>query len=164
MTARILTQARLRELLDYDPQTGVFTWCTRRNQLALQGGRAGTPDSHGHLQIGVDGKYYLAHRLVWMHVYGLWPNLDVDHINGIKSDNRIENLRDISTSMNCQNELKARSNSQTKLLGTHRVRYGYIAQICVNGKKRYIGLFKTAEEAHAAYIKTKRELHPGNML
>ena len=164
MTAQILTQARLRELLDYDPKTGGFTWRIRRNQLALKGSKAGTPDSHGHIQIGVDGKFYLAHRLVWMHVYGLWPNLDVDHINGIKSDNRIENLRDISTAMNCQNELKARSNSQTKLLGTHRVRYGYIAQICVNGKKRYIGLFKTAEEAHTAYIRAKRELHPGNML
>ena len=164
MTAQILTQARLRELLDYDPKTGGFTWRMRRNQLALEGGKAGTHDSHGHVQICVDGTLYLAHRLVWMYVYGLWPNLDVDHINGIKYDNRIENLRDVSTSMNCQNELKARSNSQTKLLGTHQVRYGFIAQISVNGKKRHIGLFKTAEEAHAAYIKTKRELHPGNML
>lgn len=164
MTTQILTQSRLHELLDYDPKTGVFTWRIRRNQLATKGSQSGTPDSHGHIQICVDGALYLAHRLVWMHLYGLWPNLDVDHINGIKSDNRIENLRDINTAMNCQNELKARSNSQTKLLGTHRVRYGFIAQIHANGKKQHIGLFKTAEEAHAAYIKVKRELHPGNML
>lgn len=84
-------------------------------------------------------------------------------MNRVKDDNRISNLRNVPTALNCQNVVAARSNSKSKLLGVHRTKYSFIAQIAVNGKKIHIGSFKTAQEAHEAYLAAKIELHPGNL-
>ena len=163
MSSPSLTHARLKELLHYNPDTGVFTWLVYRAPLARAGDIAGTHDSHGHRQIRVQRKLYGAHRLAWFYAQGEWPKFDIDHMNRIKDDNRIANLRDVSTTLNCQNAVEARSNSKSKLLGVHRTRYSFIAQIAVNGKKQHLGSFKTADAAHAAYVEAKRELHPGDL-
>ncbi|CAB4241124.1 HNH nuclease [uncultured Caudovirales phage] len=163
MPSPSLTHTRLKELLHYDPLTGIFTWRIYRSPVARVGDTAGTLDSHGHRQIGVQRKLYGAHRLAWFYVYGVWPKNDIDHMNRIKDDNRIKNLRDVPTALNCQNAVDARSNSKSKLLGVHRKRYSFIAQIAVGGKKIHLGSFKTAEDAHAAYIAAKQKLHPGDL-
>ena len=163
MPASILTHAKLKELLHYEPLSGVFTWKVYRGPMARVGSIAGGVDSHGHRQIGVQRKRYGAQRLAWFYVYGKWPENDVDHMNRTKDDNRIANLRDVPTALNCQNAVAARSNSKSNLLGVHRTKYSFIAQIAVSGKKIHIGSFKTAQEAHVAYLEAKVKLHPGRL-
>lgn len=151
-------------LLAYDPETGVFTWKCYRNWRSREGSVAGSIDSHGHRQIMVKRRLYFAHRLAWLCVYGVIPSGDVDHINGMKDDNRIINLRDVPTSINCQNEIRARSNNGCGFLGVTKKKYAFLAQIHANGKKIHLGSFRTAEAAHEAYLTAKRQLHPGNTL
>ena len=87
-----LTQKRLKELLDYDPKTGIFTWKYANNNRKA-GSKAGYKAKDGYIAISIDSKRYLAHRLVWLFVYGHFPKYDIDHINRIRDDNRIENLQ-----------------------------------------------------------------------
>ncbi len=112
MSKPILSYDRLRELLHYDPETGVFTRLTKTGSRWLAG-QIATPtmDSNGYAQLFVAGKKRAAHRLAWLYVYGTYPLGQVDHINGIQTDNRIANLRDTTPSENCQNKHGARSDS-----------------------------------------------------
>jgi hypothetical protein len=157
-----LTAERLRELLGYDPNTGEFVWLLKRNQHVGAGSKAGALDAKGYRVITVDGRDQKAHRLAWLYVHGEWPPDDIDHINGIRSDNRIANLRKASRGQNVQNIRRARKDSRSGLIGAHyRKDSGtYAASIQVNGLNKHLGHFKTAEEAHAAYLKAKAELHP----
>ena len=163
MSSSSLTHTRLKELLRYNPATGTFIWKIYRGPLARAGYQAGTSDGHGHKQICISGKLYMAHRLAWFYVHGVWPTGDIDHMNGIRYDNRIRNLRDVATADNCQNVVDARSSSKSKVLGVHRTKYSFIAQIAVGGKKQHLGSFKTVEKAQAAYLAAKAELHPGDL-
>lgn len=157
-----LTQDLLKELLHYDPDTGVFTNRTNRNQLAKKGQRAGfVTVPQGYRHIGIKGRQYREHRLAWLYVHGVWPSGDIDHINGITDDNRIANLRDVTTQDNCQNQRKLRSDSASGLMGARSFRPGkWQASIKVDGKYKHLGTFYTPEEAHEAYMKAKREFHP----
>jgi hypothetical protein len=112
--------------------------------------------------IGIDGRLYLAHVIAFVIVTGTWPVGVVDHRNGDGTDNRWTNLRDVSHAVNVQNVRKARATSQSGMLGVARHRNGrYRATIVVGGKQRHLGYFDTPEQAHAAYVTAKRELHPG---
>jgi hypothetical protein len=97
-----------------------------------------------------------------MH-YGSWPANTIDHINGIKTDNRIENLRDVTAAVNKQNMRAARSDSRSGLIGAiwQEDRKSWKAEIAVGGKKKMLGRFKTAEAAHEAYVLAKRTVHEG---
>jgi hypothetical protein len=167
MNCGTLTAERLRELLDYDPATGVFTWrlVNRRAFRAKAGDRAGTrPDGAGYLPIGVDGKVYRAHRLAWLHVHGTWPFGVIDHINGIRHDNRIENLRDVPVKINAQNQRRAVSTNLAGMQGVWTPRgraKKFAAYIIANGIRIRLGSFDTADLAHAAYMDAKRRLHEG---
>jgi hypothetical protein len=97
-----LTAERLRELLDYDPQTGNLIWRQKAHGRPA-GEVAGCRTSRGYWRVGVDRVEYKAHRLVWLHVYGEWPSKQIDHINRNACDNRIENLRDVTASENLVN-------------------------------------------------------------
>lgn len=164
MAARDLTAQQLRELLNYNPDTGEFSWCYSRVG-AKKGAVAGTGRPDGYKSIFVTGFRYLAHRLAWLHSYGEWPTGQIDHINGIKSDNRISNLRDVSCSVNHQNKRAARSdNKASGLLGVFKNHGRWSARLEVEGKKINLGSFSTPEEAHAAYLCGKRLHHPGNTL
>lgn len=146
-----LTQARLRELLDYDPATGEF-----RRRISgggvCQGSTAGSVRPDGYIVIGVDYESHLAHRLVWLYVYGELPENDVDHINGSKADNRFANLRAASRSENLAN-CRMRKDNTSGLKGVSFNKRGgnWLAQISIRGRQTRIGTFPSKEEAYAAY-------------
>lgn len=163
MAAANLTADRLRELLHYDPETGLFANNGTRHGVA-RGSPTGTLDaSNGYVKIGVCGRRYYAHRLAWFYVYGEWPENDIDHLNGVRSDNRIANLRAATRALNMQNLRRANENSSSGLLGVERIgnRGFWCARIGVFGKRVYLGCFNNPEDAHQAYLEAKRRLHPG---
>lgn len=161
----MITQTRLKELLDYDPETGVFTWRVQTSNYIRIGDVAGMIDVHGYCVIGVDRKLYKAHRLAWVYTYSIIPDkMQIDHINGNTKDNRIDNLRCVTCVVNQQNQRKARCDNTSGFLGVHPYGKGWRARIMVNGKDKYLGTFPTPELAHEAYLKAKRELHEGNTL
>lgn len=156
-----LTPERLRQLLNYDPQTGVFTHACRKKRVRL-GSVAGTLEVKGYWKHRIDGETHRGHRLAWLYFYGEWPAGHIDHINGNRSDNRIANLRDVTALENRQNIRKA--NSATGFLGVYKLRDKFVALIGHQYKNIRLGAFDTAEEAHEAYLTAKRRLHAGNML
>lgn len=158
-----LTADQVRDLLDYDPATGNLAW--RKTGKGRRLDRiAGSPDRHGYLQTRVNGRMYFNHRLAWLHVHGTWPQYVIDHINGNPADNRIENLRDVPRKTNQENQRKAAaSNKTTGLLGAslHRKTGKFVAAIQTDRTKHYLGLYETPEQAHAAYVTAKHQLHQG---
>lgn len=151
---------RLRELLNYEPDTGRLTWRSRLTRTDLNGLEAGTLDVRGYRAVFIDGYRAPGHRAIWCMQTGRWPVGHVDHINGERADNRWENLREVTMQGNAHNRRKPHKNNKIGLLGVTRNKLRFEAGIKVNGKHVYIGLFKTAEEAHAAYVEAKRRLHP----
>lgn len=159
---RSIPAERLREVLEYDPAVGVFTWKVKTGRRAIVGGVAGHLSKvTGYRVIGVDGRYVLAHRAAFLYVTGSMPLGVVDHLNGDKADNRWCNLRDTSVSVNRQNVRNAPSNSKSGLLGAQRKRGKWDAVIMAGGRRHWIGSFDKPEDAHAAYLHAKRHLHEG---
>ena len=153
--------ALVRELFDYEPETGILRWRRKGCKSAVIGEPAGYPHSAGYLQIYFTGYYpQVVHRVIWAIVHGEWPAAEIDHRNGIRSDNRISNLRLASTAENAQNVKRARPFNKTGLLGVTLARDRFVTTIVSNKKRIYLGIFATAAEAHAAYIHAKRSLHP----
>jgi hypothetical protein len=164
MATAILTQARLRELLRYDPDTGLFTWRQSRRGSARAGDVAGAARHDGYVRVGVGGHKAWAHRLAWLYVHGAWPTQQIDHINGNPSDNRIANLRDVPPRTNMQNERSGRRRKNPgTLLGAHwsTTWKRWKSSINAGGKLQHIGWFDTEQQAHDAYVEAKRRLHLG---
>jgi hypothetical protein len=157
------TQERLKELLSYDPETGLFTRLMRAG-TARPGDIAGCMTPKGYLIIKIDGEGYMAHRLAWLYVHGKWPADQIDHINGVKNDNRIANLREATNSENMQNQRAASKANRAGLIGVYPNRHRFVAQITINRQKQYLGIFATAEEAHSAYLSAKKIYHPAGTL
>lgn len=168
MSAECITADMLRAALRYDPETGVFTRIQAGQPSRWVGKPAGFVDKAGYRRIALGGKQHLAHRLVLLYVYGRWPEGHIDHINGITFDNRLSNLREVTQSENMQNLRQAKRGSASGVLGVHKKSRHAVkpwsASITVNRKKIHLGCFDTTEEAHAAYLQAKRELHPKGML
>ena len=160
MAANDLNAARLRELLHYDPDTGLFTWRLPRRG-ASAGNVAGTTVTRGYIMIRIDGVKRLAHRLAWLYVYGEWPSGCIDHIDGQTSNNKLLNLRDVDVCINNQNRRRASSQNKSGFLGVETKNNRHRALIEVSGRRRTISWHDTPEEAHAAYLEAKRVLHPG---
>lgn len=155
----MLTQARLKELMQYDPETGVFTRLSGRGGKPA-GGFVGGPDKDGYWMISVDGVRYKAHRLAFMYMLGRWPQGDVDHINRTTGDNRWSNLREASRSQNMANVGTTKANkSGYRGVSWVETKKRWKAQIRRGGTNCHIGYFKTPEDASAAYEAAARECH-----
>jgi hypothetical protein len=157
---------RVRELLDYDHLSGIFTWRDRPRVHGNRKGRvAGTRNLHGYIRIRIDQREYPAHHLAFLWMTGSHPptGMVVDHINGCRADNSWLNLRVITFQENIQNRASANKNARSKYLGvSFYERDGcWRARIYVNGKEKWLGNFSTEQDAHGAYVSAKLALHRG---
>jgi hypothetical protein len=153
-----LTQAKLKEILEYNPETGVFTWLIQQRGTARVGSKAGTPCPAGYCQISIKGKRYLAHRLAFLYMTGDFPKNEVDHINRDNTDNSWKNLRNATRSQNEAN---------TRLFKTNKSGYRGVswdkhnkcwkASGKINNKSKHIGCFSTVKKAHLAACKWRKE-------
>jgi len=154
----MLTLKRLREVLNYDPETGIFTRNMKSGVKKVAGSKC-----NEYLRICIDKKEFYQHRLAWFYFYGEWPVNFIDHINNIKTDNRIKNLRDITDQQNKQNRGKAKRNT-TGYKGVvyskrDNVFYGRIRH---NGKMVHLGSFKKPKDAYSAYCQAAAKYHTHN--
>lgn len=161
----MLSQKSLKKVLTYHPNTGVFIWLPRMVPTwdgVWSGRQAGLSSSNGryrYTRIKISKKLYMAHRLAWLYVYGCFPpkNLEIDHINGDRYDNRIKNLRLGTRSQNMTNRSSFNSNGfkgvKKRTYGRKKIKILWEAQIRHHNKLHHLGCFKTPEEAHAAYCR-----------
>lgn len=155
MPKHTMTAEEARQLFSYNPETGDLIWRVPRRGIR-QDRLAGSIKQHGYLVVFVNGKYYLAHRIAWAVMTGCWPERCIDHKNGVRFDNRWENLRHATTSQNGMNRgTPANNTSGFKGVSRHKKRWA--ASIHLAGKKQHIGTFDTPEEAHAAYCMAAAE-------
>ena len=155
MSRTILTAEGLRELVNYDPQTGLFTWRVKRKGCRV-GDVIGTP-KEGYISIGIDYHRYYAHRLAWLYMTGEWPTSQIDHRNLNRADTRWDNLRQATNQQNQANQF-AQSNNKLGVKGVSKLGKKYRAVLHCQGKPKYLGLFDTTQEASDAYIAAARHL------
>ena len=151
-------------LWDYNPLTGVFLWKVHGNTRARKGSVAGSIKSDGYTNVVYQRKAYKGHRLAWFMINGVWPDYQIDHIDGDRKNNRIANLRLATCAENHQNRKRPLSNT-SGFLGVYRYKYGkWCARIRVYPERIYLGTFDTAKEASEAYKKAKLTMHSFNPL
>lgn len=155
---------RLKMLLQYDPKSGLFTRIVKTSNRVKVGDQVGCKNGPGYLVAQLDGKLYLNHRLAWLYMTGDWPLGEIDHIDGRRANNQWANLRDLSHSENMQNLRSPMKGNSAGLLGVTRRHQKFRAAIKANKKALFLGSYQTAEEAHAAYVSAKRQLHPAGTL
>lgn len=150
----------IRELFKYDPHTGVVTRAKTKSSNAKVGSVVGHRNVNGYLMTRINGRTLSVHRLVWMYVYGEFPNGQIDHINGCKSDNRISNLRCGTRAENQQNQ-KLHSDNTSGYTGVswRKDSNKWKAQIQVDGRKIHLGSFVNIEDAVAAHAIGKARYH-----
>lgn len=144
----MVTQAELKELLTYDPDTGIFIWRNPRRGVYKK--EAGSISLHGYVEVGLVRGRYVAHRLAWLYVYGVWPK-QLDHINHNRLDNRIINLRDVPHIDNCRNQKKHKNNTSGFTgVSFHSGSGKWRAHIKIMFKQIHLGLFDDKFEAVCA--------------
>ena len=150
---------RVKELVDYDKDTGFFTWKVYRGGKAKAGTPAGSIRSDNYYAICIDLRSYQASRLAWLLVTGEDPgHMDIDHIDGNPSNNVFANLRIATESQNCTNR-KRRSDNKSGYKGVYAMGKKWAAQITANKKMMYLGVYETPELAHQEYLKHAAVLH-----
>jgi hypothetical protein len=165
-----ITPKVLRDLLSYAPETGVLTWSARRPEVFDGGSKspehlcaiwnakyagtlADTQDGQGYVRLSIFEIKIRAHRAAWAIYYGDWPSNFIDHINGVRSDNRINNLRDVPRALNQRNMKLAKNNtSGTVGVTWNKALEKWEAKIQVNGKTKYFGVFSNKDDAIAARL------------
>jgi hypothetical protein len=145
----LISVDRLKELLDYFPDTGELRWKVRRGGKATTNAVAGSPNAEGYLKIQIDRRSHKAHRVAFAIYHGRWPEDQIDHANWKPSDNRITNLRECSKSQNQANKPLRRVRNLPK--GVYVNRAGFQARIRRGGALTNLGTFETAEAASRAY-------------
>ena len=153
--------ARLREVFSYDPASGVVNRTPEHPwYLRLIEQPTGYTDARGYRRVEFMNVDLKLHRLAWFFMTGAWPTHEIDHINGVKGDNRWTNLRQATRSENMQNQHRARSDSSTGLIGAYPRGKRFHGQCRTpDNPGGHLGSFATAEEAHAAYLKAKASGH-----
>lgn len=160
-----ITQEKLKKRLSYDAKTGKFIWRESTNSSIAIGSSAGSESVRGYTVIGIDGAGYRAHRLAWLYVHGEWPESEIDHINHIKSDNRIDNLRVVSRDENNRNRSKSKNNTWGVTGVYWRKDFNrWTASISSNNKQQHLGLFQDKFEAICARksAEAKQGYHPNH--
>jgi hypothetical protein len=152
-----LTQKRLKEVLKYYPGSGIFTWRTtgsgRKRKIA------GCKDSYGYIIIRIDGKNYKAHRLAWLYVHGYFPENQIDHIDKNPSNNKINNLREVSNQCNLRNTGNPITNtSGVKGVSWHKSNNKWGAYIKISEKTKYLGCYKNFGDAVMARYQAEKKL------
>jgi len=145
----MITHKYLKEVLNYNEDTGLFTWAVRKGPNAMKGDMAGSINNkHLYYTIKIDNKKYYSHCLAWFYVHGYYPENEVDHINHNQQDNRICNLREVDRSENCRNRRKPKNNS-SGVTGVyfHNGNKRWRAVINIDGKQKTLGSFVDFSEA-----------------
>jgi len=170
-----VTVEQVRQILDYNPETGVLTWKNKPREMfttdrqfktwntRFSGKEAGNANgANGYRNVGVLGVLYLAHRIIWMHYYGEWPN-EVDHINHDRYDNRISNLQEAVRTTNMQNSSLSVNNT-SGFNGVQFRRGKWLAVIGVNNRRIQLGTFSNFNDAVAARIAANKDhkFHPNH--
>lgn len=151
---------QIRQLLAYDPATGIFTWRVKASRKTVIGAVAGCKIAAGYTVIGIGGKLYYAHQLAWLYQTGEWLDR-IDHRDGNGGNNRWLNLRPASAQQNALNSRRATSNtSGFKGVSWHKKAGKWSAYIILDGRKQHLGLHSTAEAAHAAYMTAASAAQP----
>jgi hypothetical protein len=146
----------LHQMFLYGPDTGLLSWSIRPGPAAAPGDRVGNLSRDGYLRVKLQGQEMRVHRVIWKMVYGRDPEFIIDHIDGNRTNNRLENLRQATYSQNIANSRIPYDNT-SGLKGAHFLRGKWVSSITVRGDKKYLGIFKTPQEAHAAYCTAARE-------
>ena len=140
----------------YEYRDGGLYIKSQYNSMAKIGKRAGSYTTDGYRQVKINNKVYREHHLVWFLHKGYLPT-EIDHLNCIREDNRIENLRECTRAENMQNRKNPMSTNKIGLIGVTKERNKFRAVVTRNGKKKHLGMFNTAEEAHRAYLNAPTE-------
>lgn len=161
-----LTAEQVRRLLDLNVETGELRWTAAASMGRLTQRVAGSSHSSGYRQIKIGKRSYLAHRLVWLIAHGEWPSGQVDHIDGCRTNNALCNLRVVTAAQNKQNIAVTERKTASGLAGAVYVPGGtrrrdrWESRIKLDGVSHHLGHFATPEEAHAAYMRAKAQVHP----
>jgi hypothetical protein len=157
--SQVISRVELLEHLSYNPETGALIRkikSGKNTRLGICGGI----DTLGYVQVQVLGKMWRAHRLIWLLTYGEMPKFQVDHVNGVRHDNRLSNLRQASNAENMRNRGATSANTSGFKGVTFNKNSGkWMAQIMCNGKNTYLGLHSSAKLAHAAYVVAANNMH-----
>ena len=156
---QLITQEKLKSVLDYSPETGVFTWRKRMGRCK-EGSVAGHKQNCGYLKVGLFGSEYSVHRLAWLYMFGEFPANQIDHINRIRTDNRINNLREVTHQQNCQNMKNESVKSASGFVGVVSSDKRFRARITVDSVQMHLGMFDTKEDAHRAYVEARKKFRP----
>ena len=156
-----MTQKYLKSILNYNPQTGIFKWKIKTCKKVTPGKIAGSNQSAGYKFITIKRQNYLAHRLAWLYVYGYFPK-ELDHINRVRTDNKIKNLRSVNRTQNRFNS-GIRSDNIIGVTGVYKYprrhrKKRFWASITILGKRKSLGYFYTLKEASLAYKKANKEI------
>jgi hypothetical protein len=150
----MIDQQTVKNLFYYDAESGMLFWRNGNGRNVKPWQQAKSSNGHGYYTAKINKKTYLVHRLAWLYVFGETPKYQIDHINGIKDDNRIVNLRQATHAENQQNK------HSTKGYSWHQKRQVWEAYIRINGKKSTLGYFEKEEDAQLARTKAKHKHHP----
>ena len=153
-----LTQAKLKEILEYNPETGEFRWKINQNSNAMAGAVAGSYDTNGYCRVRVFRKLHMVHRLAWLYMTGEWPERQIDHDNTVRSDNRWKNLRAATQAQNSQNS-GARTAPRLKGVTWNKKEQRWLVRIDSNGVRHNGGYHDALLDAAAAAISLRRRLH-----